>query len=485
MKMYVGIGLIFCLAAALIAGCSNQNSEDNNIVNSPLMTAENALLPADAVLESAQLHIFAIMPSMQTVNIHRVTSSWDEMSATWNSYAGAYAPEVKGTFTVNMIGWQIVDVTDLVNGWSTGMYDNFGLLLDQDIAENSLTVFASGESSINQPILVVCYNTGSEIICDTMMPMMDTYVFASEPDMNYGMSEGLRTGYISETEAEMQSLLMFDVPVFEQTVMLGNYVWNDQNQNGLQDEGEPGYENMTINLLDCDGMNVLAQTISDTGGYYGFPDLEPGEYIVHFVLPDGYVFSPADQGTDDELDSDVINAETGWTMCLTLEAGQMDISVDAGVYMEEVDPGCTYSKGYWKNHAGFGPQDDVLTQYLPIWLGSDDGDKSLAVTTDTIAVDVLIQHVYGAPKNGIAKLYAQLLAAKLNIANGADDSDVADVISDTDEFLAMYDWNDWGDLSKEDQQMVNDWKSILDDYNNGEIGPGHCDWTPDLVLYSN
>ncbi|MFH1701636.1 MAG: SdrD B-like domain-containing protein [Candidatus Zixiibacteriota bacterium] len=485
MKMYVGIGLIFCLTVMLIAGCSDKNSEDNNIVNSPLMTSEFALSPADAVVESAQLHIYARIPSMQTVNVHRVTSSWDHLSVTWNSFAGAFDPEVKGTFDVNMMGWQIVDVTVLVSGWSTGKYDNFGLLLDQEIVENSLTFYSSYQDSANQPILVICYNTGSAVFCDTLMPMMDTYIFQSEPDMNYGLAESLRTGYISETEAEMQSLLWFDIEVMEQTSSIGDYVWWDKNMNGIQDTSEFGLEDIMVNLLDCDSNNVLAQTITDTSGYYCFMDLDPGNYIVQFILPDGPVFSLANQGMDDELDSDVMKPEVGWTDCITLEEGQMNKSVDAGVYFEEVDPGCTYSKGYWKNHAGFGPQDDVLTQHLPIWLGDDDGDKSFAVTTDTIAVDLLTQHTYGHPSNGITKLYAQLLAAKLNIANGADDTDIDDIISDADEFLAMYDWNDWGDLSKEDQQMVNGWKSTLDDYNNGHIGPGHCDWTPDLVLYSN
>lgn len=484
MKLYVGIVMVFCIAAMLIAGCSKQNPEENNIVNSPLSTSSYAFSPADAVVESAQLHIYALMPSMQTVNVHRITASWAETSATWNSFAGAFDPEVKGTFDVNMMGWQIVDVTDLVSGWSTGMYDNFGLLLDQDIAENSLSLFSSYDDSANQPILVVCYNTGSEILCDTMMPMMDTYIFQSEPDMNYGLSEGLRTGYISEAEAEMQSLLWFDIEVMEQTSSIGDYVWIDENMDGIQDTSEHGLEGVIVNLFDCDSTNPMGQTITDTAGYYCFMELEATDYILQFELPTGYVFSPADQGADDEMDSDVVN-DMGWTDCVILEEGVMYKSVDAGVYMEEVDPGCTYSKGYWKNHAGFGPQDDMLTQYLPIWLGNDDGDKSLAVTTDTIAVDVLHQHVYGAPKNGITKLYAQLLAAKLNIANGADDSDIADVISDADDFLEMYDWNDWDDLSKDDKHMVLDWKDSLDDYNNGKIGPGHCDWTPDLVLISN
>ncbi|UCD95396.1 MAG: hypothetical protein JSU69_04935, partial [Candidatus Zixiibacteriota bacterium] len=191
-------------------------------------------------------------------------------------------------------------------------------------------------------------------------------------------------------------------------------------------------------------------------------------------------FSPADEGTDDAADSDA-DPVTGMTMCTMLEVSEIDSTWDAGMY-EPAQEGCTYSKGYWKNHAGFGPQEDVVTVLLPVWLGNEDGDKSIPVTDSVIAVDVLVQRSYGSPSNGITKLYAQLLAAKLNIANGADDGDVADAVEDADDFLADYDWNDWDILSNDDRQMVLEWKDTLDMYNNGFIGPGYCDEYDD---YSN
>ena len=48
-------------------------------------------------------------------------------------------------------------------------------------------------------------------------------------------------------------------------------------------------------------------------------------------------------------------------------------------------------------------------------------------------------------------------------------------IAIADAFLADYDWTDWRSLSKDEKHMVNGWKSTFDDYNNGDIGPGHCD----------
>jgi len=152
---------------------------------------------------------------------------------------------------------------------------------------------------------------------------------------------------------------------------------------------------------------------------------------------------------------------------------------DAGLFLPPPPQGCTLTIGYWKNHAGFGPQPDYLSQFLPIWLGDAGGGSSLFVDDVQMAYDLLTQKVYGAPNNGITKLYAQMLAAKLNIANGADDGAIADVIADADEFLADHDWTDWDSLSKNDKKKVLGWKSDADDYNNGLIGPGHCDFVGD------
>jgi len=139
------------------------------------------------------------------------------------------------------------------------------------------------------------------------------------------------------------------------------------------------------------------------------------------------------------------------------------------------DEGCTRTIGYWKTHAGFGPQADMVTQYLPITLGTEGGAGSLLVSDAATAVNVLKMKTYGSNSNGITKLYAQLLGAKLNIAAGTGYSMVSEVIADADAFLADHDWADWSNLSAADKNMVLGWQSDLDDYNNGLMGPIHCE----------
>ncbi|WP_456425181.1 SdrD B-like domain-containing protein [Rhodocaloribacter sp.] len=111
---------------------------------------------------------------------------------------------------------------------------------------------------------------------------------------------------------------------------LGDFVWEDLNGDGLQDTGEPGVEGVTVNLLDPNNAYVVLETTStDVDGLYGFSGLLPGDYVVEFVLPDGFVFSAKDAG-DDTLDSDA-DTTTGKTDTLTLAEGEENLTVDAGM----------------------------------------------------------------------------------------------------------------------------------------------------------
>lgn len=127
--------------------------------------------------------------------------------------------------------------------------------------------------------------------------------------------------------------LTWDMGIYKPTASLGDYVWHDENQDGIQDDDEYGVEGVTVELYDCDG-NFIATTTTGTDGYYGFYELVPGDYSVKFVLPNGYFFSPKDQGQDDAIDSDA-DPSTGITMCYFLEADEHNPTIDAGIFTEE------------------------------------------------------------------------------------------------------------------------------------------------------
>ncbi|RNI11419.1 DUF7507 domain-containing protein, partial [Methanohalophilus portucalensis] len=112
---------------------------------------------------------------------------------------------------------------------------------------------------------------------------------------------------------------------------LGNYVWEDLDRDGIQDETDTGISDVTVNLYTGGGVLVGSTTTNETG-YYLFTGLAAGDYFVEFVLPDDYEFTTADQGTDDTVDSDA-NVANGRTTTTSLFAGEVDLTWDAGMYL--------------------------------------------------------------------------------------------------------------------------------------------------------
>ena len=469
-KLILGLFSIL-LVGLLVVGCGEKTADPMS--NGNLVELANFMLPPGATLESATFYINVVSASGQTINVHRITSSWDEPNVSWNNFAGAYTPDIYGSFVADAVGWHSVDLKSLVQEWLSGTYDNYGFLIEQENITSLRTDYNSRESISGKPYMEICYTVGGVTSCETIDPLGDAYINELYPDGKHGLLDILYTGWSGITDYEKQSLLMFEfTPSEPELCALGDTVWYDDDKDGIQEAGEAGVEGVTVHLYNCAG-ELLATTVTDASGFYIFEDLNPGDYQVMFDnLPEGYVFTMQDQGTDDALDSDA-DPVTGMTICTNLVAGERDMTWDAGIYLMEFD-GCSLTIGFWKTHAGFGPQDDVVTQYLPIWLGTPGGAKSMQVTTAQMAVNILSQYFYCDPSNGITKLYAQMLGSKLNEANGADISVISGYFDAADEFLATHNCDDWDSLSKNDQKKVNFWKSKFDDYNNGDIGPGHC-----------
>jgi len=115
---------------------------------------------------------------------------------------------------------------------------------------------------------------------------------------------------------------------------VGDYVWLDVDEDGVQDAGEVGVPGINVEVkLDPSGTSV-ATTITDANGFYCFKSLTNTTYRLYFTnLPAGYVFSTANQGGDDALDSD-INPANGQSPAFTLTTGMYNASIDAGVYQQ-------------------------------------------------------------------------------------------------------------------------------------------------------
>ena len=108
---------------------------------------------------------------------------------------------------------------------------------------------------------------------------------------------------------------------------LGDRVFLDENENGLQDDGETGVRGVEVKLLQ--NGHLVATTTTDVFGNYHFSHLTPGSYQARFSRPEGFTFTHANVGKNDTLDSDV--NPHGLTASIHLRSGEMNKTVDAGL----------------------------------------------------------------------------------------------------------------------------------------------------------
>ncbi len=97
------------------------------------------------------------------------------------------------------------------------------------------------------------------------------------------------------------SISHIDAGILRRSI-IGDFVWNDINGNGLQDIDEPGLEGVQIALLDKAG-NIIDETFSSTNGAYLFQNVVAGAYRIKLILPSGYLTSKV--GLDSTMNNDV------------------------------------------------------------------------------------------------------------------------------------------------------------------------------------
>ena len=84
---------------------------------------------------------------------------------------------------------------------------------------------------------------------------------------------------------------------------IGDRVWPDRDGDGIRDPTEPGMVSALVILFDAPTGAIFDLTFTDTGGRYRL-QAPRGSYFLRFIPPPGFIFSPRDQGADDQADSD-------------------------------------------------------------------------------------------------------------------------------------------------------------------------------------
>src|SRR6185436_1929062 len=128
------------------------------------------------------------------------------------------------------------------------------------------------------------------------------------------------------------------------------------------------------------------------------------------------------------------------------------------------DSGCTYTQGYWKTH---GP--------IPTGNNGNEWPVSSLDLGSVTYTDLEMLSIFNTPAagNGLISLAHQLMAAKLNVADGADDSAIAGTIAAADTLIGslVAPPVGAGSLSNSATSAL---VGALTNYNEGATGPGHC-----------
>lgn len=159
---------------------------------------------------------------------------------------------------------------------------------------------------------------------------------------------------------------------------------------------------------------------------------------------------------------------TAWFEGIDSGAGDSaSFTVDGNV---PCSSGCSLTPGYWKTHSSFGP-----APYDDTWarLPGGAGAETPFFLSGSTYYRVLWTPTAGNAYYTLARAY---IAAELNRLNGADFTDAASAFAQATTIFETYGPEDpaFGRRSTTRTQTLA-LAQTLDNYNNGLIGPGHCD----------
>ncbi|HDP6153390.1 TPA: carboxypeptidase regulatory-like domain-containing protein, partial [Staphylococcus aureus] len=154
---------------------------------------------------------------------------------------------------------------------------------------------------------------------------------------------------------------------------LGDYVWEDTNKNGIQDQDEKGISGVTVTLKD-ENDKVIKTVTTDADGKYKFTDLDNGNYKVEFTTPEGYTPTTVTSGNDTEKDSNGLTT-TG------VINGADNMTLDSGFYKT---PKYNLGNYVWEDTNKDGKQDSTEKGIsgVTVTLKNENGEVLQTTKTD-------------------------------------------------------------------------------------------------------
>ena len=114
---------------------------------------------------------------------------------------------------------------------------------------------------------------------------------------------------------------------------IGNFVWEDVDQDGYQHATEIGVNGVVVELYD-EKMNLIRSTVTSFNvmnepGYYSFNNLLEGKYFVKIITPTGYELTIQNERDPNGSKPDTT---TGLTNLIVLKENETNKEYDAGIF---------------------------------------------------------------------------------------------------------------------------------------------------------
>jgi hypothetical protein len=257
------------------------------------------------------------------------------------------------------------------------------------------------------------------------------------------------------------------------TITIGNYVWEDANCDGVQDEGNGnGVHSILLTLYSDGGSSPLASYISDGSGAYEFQVAQnTGNYYVVAELSSGYVFSPGNQqppatdDTDSDIESYFVDGSTvdmtrgsSWSV----PSDKDHLHVDVGLC--PVTETITIGDYVWEDADCDGYQDSSESGYdgAVIHLFRENERNTPYLTTIS---DANGDYLFEVERNSghyyiVAELPGGYMFSPGDVANAGDDSDIIAYVVDS---LGNVDYT-------QGRTRYDNAESTNDSLNRGDVG---------------
>jgi hypothetical protein len=230
-------------------------------------------------------------------------------------------------------------------------------------------------------------------------------------------------------------------------------VFNDANDNGIQDAGETGIEGVKLFVCQlCDGTDTIPIESGPGGFFTAF--VPGGKTTISALIPTGSQASPTDVG-DDTFDSDGMPNGKGYSVATS---GATGLSTDFGFFTPPTKQPGTGTPGYWKNHPDAWPASMRI-----ITVGGVSYTEAQAISW-----------LEKVGKDKTTTMFAALVPAMLNVAIGNDGSCVSSTITAANAWMATY-----GPVGSNVAASSAAWtlgsplQNQLDSYNNGLLCAPH------------